>query len=88
MTIHFDDKTYLRSDIKRVLHSLGESSWRMTALSMSRDAEIYHQGFISALIAVADAFGIDTMAERYTGRSRLWLEDDQTLILDRDGVIY
>ena len=57
------NKTYLRSDIYRVLRSLGQSNTRVVRLASSNETELYHAGYVSALIAVADAFGVEVTPE-------------------------
>ncbi len=63
MSTYTKDKTYLRSDINRVLRSLGKSNARLASIINSDEAEIFNQGYISALLAVAEAFGIEAVAE-------------------------
>ena len=63
MSTFIKDKTYLRSDINRVLRSLGKSNARLASVINSNEAEIFNQGYISALLAVAEAFGIESTSE-------------------------
>ena len=63
MSTFIKDKTYLRSDINRVLRSLGKSNARLASVINSSEAEIFNQGYISALLAVAEAFGIESAVE-------------------------
>lgn len=68
MPAYTKDKTYLRSDINRVLRSLGKSNARLASIINSTEAEMFNQGYISALIAVAEAFGIESTAEFHTDK--------------------
>jgi len=50
-------------DLRNALLAVYAANSRAMQLSTSRDAEIFQQGFIAALEAVATSFGLDPLLE-------------------------